>query len=177
MRRKPDIQSQIFLVLAAGFVAGTFFAIFPGRSYVGELGILSPSYRRSVLEGSFDMWGLFAYILIQRLMPVILLLAFSRTRFRGQMLLLFCLWGSFSLGIYWSGCILSYRFWGILLFFAAFLPQGILYVMGWVELGNVILHYSRNRGALFLPFLMLILGAAAEAWIHPHLLHILFSFL
>lgn len=176
MRKKQSIQGQIWIVLAAGFAAGTFFANFPGKEYVGELGILSPSYRKAVMEGSFDMWGLFFYIAIQRLIPAALLVLCACSRIRYQLLLLFCLWASFSLGIYWSGCILMYDLWGVLLFFAAFLPQGILYVMGWVEISNVLLLYPRYRKAFLLPLGMLVLGAAAEAWIHPHLLRFLFPF-
>ena len=86
------------------------------------------------------------------------------------------LWMAFSLGNCWSSCLILYQAKGILLFFGSFLPQGIPYVIGWAETIRSLFRYPRRSSDFFAPALILAMGAASEAWIHPHLLRILYGF-
>ena len=176
MSGRSSLQNQILLVLAAGFVAGTFFVNFPGREYIGQFGIFSQDYREQILGGQLDMWGLFFYLLARRLAPLFFLVLFSYSRCKEPLLFLILLWMAFSLGICWSSCLILYQAKGILLFFGSFLPQGIPYVIGWAETIRSLFRYPRRSSDFFAPALILAMGAASEAWIHPHLLRILYGF-
>ena len=101
MSGRSSLQNQILLVLAAGFVAGTFFVNFPGREYIGQFGIFSQDYREQILGGQLDMWGLFFYLLARRLAPLFFLVLFSYSRWKEPLLFLILLWMAFSLGICW----------------------------------------------------------------------------
>ena len=85
------------------------------------------------------------------------------------------LWSSFSLGVYWTGCILIYGVSGILLFLVSWTPHGMIYILGWLELIRVMLNYPNRKSAYLYPLSLLIMGAAAEAWIHPYFIRLIAS--
>lgn len=172
MRRKLSLQTQVILVLAAGFVAGTFFAVFFGDAYIGELGIFSESYIESLHTPMEDVRRFFIYILLQRLGPAAALMVLIYTRWRTHILFALTAWCAFSLGIFWSSCIQVCGMKGILLFILALFPHGLCYAWSWIRLGRAAMERSIRLN--WLPGIIpgFLLGAAAETWIHPMILRV-----
>lgn len=61
MEKRFTVQQQFGMVLAVGFAAGAIFANFPGKDYVGEMGILSSAYREYLLAGGVS--GIFEFLM------------------------------------------------------------------------------------------------------------------
>lgn len=174
LEKRFTVQQQMAMVLVVGFAAGAIFANFPGRPYVGEIGILSSSYREYILAGGWDLQRLFVTLLVSRLVPAFLMVALSFSRWRLSALRLYALWAAFSFGSFWAACLLSGGISGIFVFFMALFPHGLLLVYGWLQLGRVLLGRNRELPRLLPPFCILLLEVVAEAWIHPYLLRFLF---
>lgn len=175
MEKRLTVQQQFGMVLAVGFAAGTIFANFPGKDYVGEIGILSSSYRDYLLAGNWDLQKLFISLLVSRLTPAFLMTALSFTRWRLSALRLYGLWAAFSFGTFWAACLLTGGISGIFVFLVALFPHGILLVWGWVQLGQNLLSRNRELPRLLPAFCILLLEVVAETWIHPYLLRFLFQ--
>ncbi|MCJ7835915.1 hypothetical protein MUB23_11015 [Cuneatibacter sp. NSJ-177] len=174
MEKRFTLQQQLGMVLAVGFTAGTIFANFPGKPYVGEIGILSSSYRDYLLAGGWDLQKLFLTLLASRVVPALLMVVLSFTKWKLPALRLLCLWASFSLGVFWAACILTSGISGIFVFFMALFPHGLLLFWGWLTMTRVILGRNLTLSHLLPPFSFLLLGVIAETWIHPYLLRFLF---
>ena len=176
MRRKLSLENRILLVLAAGFVAGTFFVNFYGQQYVGELGIFSDSYREYLIDGNKNRQYLFVYLLIQRLIPTMILIGVIGTGWRMQILGVLGVWATFSLGVYWSACILVCGMEGMIIFMLSLIPHGLFYGWSWIRLGRHVI--DRTVGMRWLPgiLLALLLGIAAETYIHPELMGLIMNY-
>ncbi|WP_434309366.1 hypothetical protein [Hominifimenecus sp. rT4P-3] len=174
MEKRFTMQQQLGMVLAVGFTVGTIFANFPGKPYVGEIGILSSSYREYLLAGEWDLQRMFLTLFASRMIPAFLMVIVSFTKWRLTALRLFCLWASFSLGVFWAACILTGGFSGIFVFFMSLFPHGVLLVWGWATMMRMILGRNLTFAHLLPPFSFLLLGVIAETWIHPYLLRFLF---
>ena len=175
MKKTVSLKNQLFIVLAAGIVAGTFFANFPGRAYIGQVGIFSSSYQDHLASGSWDSWNLFLYLCAQRLIPPVALFFLSFTRWRNPALCLCCFWCFFSLGIFWASCIVLCGIKGILLFMFSLLPHGLLYGWGGLQMGKLFLRRVRGVSYFVQPMALLVLGVVSEAWVHPYILRFLFQ--
>lgn len=156
-----------------GFLAGILYVNLIAKQYVAQPGIFSDYFLNQFGTVKIVMREFIWYLIQLRILPFIVLLMMSFTKFRKITVILFLIWTGISSGILISTAVLRMGIKGSLLCIVGILPQFLFYipaylVLIWYSYAYPNSHWNTQK-TVFVTVMMLI-GLILEAYVNPILM-------
>ena len=167
--RKSIRNYLVYICLAAGFIVGVLYIELSSGTYIHAVELLKKEYMLRFSEMKLNYSFLAENIIPKRVFAALLICLSMFTPFKEVIFLLLCSWIGFAAGIEITYLLLQLKMAGILVFMAALLPQGFLYLIGMSLVHELVMGKEDTQVSKIvksiIAFIFILSGAIAECYV------------
>lgn len=160
----------MIVFLMAGFLGGILYTNIVSRNYIAALGIFNEYFFNQYIQTDIMSISYLLYLIKVRVVPFLVMLLLGATRVRKPAVVIFLIWTGFLCGMIFTTATLKMGIKGIVLCFAAMLPQMVFYVVGYAILLVGFYYYPKigwNFQKTIAVILAICIGIALEYYMNP----------
>lgn len=160
----------MILLFMAGFLSGILYTNIVSRYYVATLGIFNEYFLNQYIQTDIMSVSYLWYLIKVRVTPLLVLLLLGAARIRKPAVVIFLIWTGFLCGIIFTSATLNMGVKGIILCFAAMLPQMAFYIIGYAILLIGFYYYPKigwDFRKTIAVILAICIGIALEYYMNP----------
>ncbi|MGN0353525.1 MAG: hypothetical protein ACI4EI_00445 [Muricoprocola sp.] len=166
---KKSIRNYlVFVCLTAGFIMGVLYIELSSGTYIHAVEVLKKEYMLRFSEINLNYSFLAENIIPKRVFAALLICLSVFTPFKEIIFMLLCSWIGLASGIEITYLLLQMKMAGILVFMAALLPQGFLYLIGMSFVYDLVMEKEDTQVSKIvksiIAFIFILTGAITECY-------------